>query len=161
MATAAGTNGFPPGPSSAGPWVEKTGVPGLGRRLCLSHRRGPIRGWDGPARIVERPQALRALQKPARLGVTTGLAPVTHLELVEDAVDVVLDRAKGQVQLFGNLLVGQPRRDHLQDFLFASAQALPRAPRHAESLRQFRNPLEQARGDTRRTARFSSVDRPD
>ncbi len=64
------------------------------------------------------------LQQFQFAGARHGLQAIVHAELVVEVVDVGLDRAVGNHQSIGDLLIGESCGDHAQHFQFALTQRL-------------------------------------
>src|SRR5436305_9243905 len=62
------------------------------------------------------------LQEVLLSGHRHRLSPRVHSQLVEDAGDMGLHRARGDDELFGDLLVGEPLRHEIQHRVLAGAE---------------------------------------
>src|ERR1051325_11042173 len=72
--------------------------------------------------------SFRSGQQLERARALAGLGAVVNVELLVDVAHVALDRARGDEELVGDLLVREPPRYVLQDFQLALAQGVLRVP---------------------------------
>ena len=123
-----GTRPLAPGEAEAlaPPHLRPRPRPGQAFQGCLLrrlHRRDCGRALGSPAGAKVGAQAARS-GDPVLVRVTHGLCSVAGAGLVEDPVDVGLDRRDADEERLGDLGVGSPRCDQLEHLRLAGRQAV-------------------------------------
>src|SRR3990170_7548185 len=91
-------------------------------------RGAQVAGTGWPAGYAGRPgRALRRRVDPGADGVDRGLRPVRHAQLLDHALDDVLDRADAVVHLARYLLVRQSADQEVEHLLLTRGERLQRA----------------------------------